>query len=167
MEIATASEVRIGGHQMKPRSPLTRVGIVFGLPGNWKADRYGIWEQLDSQNGFFNCYRSPRPKWANWTRRLHRNVEANHILLAGETSRDNTSHSAAISALSAAVQQADSSPRAEAKIPPSSLPKKPVKRQTILSEHRGKGLGMRWPNAETNRSGSTELIAVLISRDPI
>jgi hypothetical protein len=26
---------------------------------------------------------------------------------------------------------------------------------------------MRWPKSETDRSGSTELIAVLISRDPI
>jgi len=99
---------------------------------NWKADRYGIWEQLDSQNGFFNCYRSPRPKWANWTRRLHRNVEANHILLAGETSRDNSSYSATIAPLLAAVQPVDSSPQPEAKTPPSSLPKKPVKKQTIF-----------------------------------
>jgi len=99
---------------------------------NWKADRYGIWEQLDSQNGFFNCYRSPRPKWANWTRRLHRNVEANHILLAGETSRDNSSYSATIAPLLAAVQPVDSSPQPEAKTRPSSLPKKLVKKQTIF-----------------------------------
>ena len=52
---------------------------------NWKADRYDIWEQLDSQNGLFNCYRSPPKTWANWTRLLHRNAQSNHILLPGET----------------------------------------------------------------------------------
>ncbi len=49
------------------------------------------------------------------------------FLLAAETSCDNTSYSATTAPFPAAVQQADSSPQPEAKTPPSSLPKKPVK----------------------------------------
>ena len=86
---------------------------------------------------------------------------------AGKTSRDDTPHSAIIAPLSVAVQPADSSPQPEVKTPPSGLPKKPVNGSLSFLEHRGEELGMRRPRARTNRSGSTELIATLISRTPI
>ena len=134
---------------------------------NWKADRYGIWEQLDSQNGFFNCYRSPRPKWANWTRRLHRNVEANHILLAGETAaiihriRRLSRHSSPQFSRWIRVRKR----RRRHHLP--AFRRSLSKSRLSFQEHRSKGLGLRRPTAGTNRRGSTELIAALISRNPI
>ncbi len=68
----------------------------------------------------------------NWTRQLHRNVKANHILLADETSRDNTTQSAAIAAHPAASSIVGLESATRGEHPPSSLPKKPVKRQTIF-----------------------------------
>ena len=82
----------------------------------------------------------PLRKCADWTRRLHRNVEANHVLLAGEICRDKSSHSATIAPLRAAVQPADSTRHPEAKTPPPSLRRSPSKGRLSFPEHRGKEL---------------------------
>lgn len=139
MGIATASEVRIGGHQIEARSPLTRVGIVFGLPAELEGGQVRRLGEIGLAKWLLQLLFKPRPKWANWTRRIHRNVEVDHLLLGGETSRDNPSYSANIAPRLVAVQPVDSSPQPEAKTPPSSLAKKTVKKQTFFpgtSRHR-------------------------------
>ncbi len=47
---------------------------------HWKADRSCIPGQLDSRNRLFQLAPKLLPTWANWTRRVNRKVEANHIL---------------------------------------------------------------------------------------
>ncbi len=167
-ELRTASEVRIGGHQIE--GPFATHKGGYRLPitsGIGRRIGTGIWEQLDSQNGFFNCYRSPRPKWANWTRLLHRNVEANHILLAGETAaiihriRRLSRHSSPQFSRWIRVRNR----RRRHQLP--AFRRSLSKSRLSFQEHRGKGLGLRRRKAGTNRRGSTELIAALISRHSI
>jgi len=105
------------------------------------------------------------PTWANGLANSIAISKPTAPLLAGETRRDHTPHSATIAPLSAAVPEADSSPQPDAKTPLSSLPKQATEGRRSFQEHQGKGLGMRRPKAGTNRSGSTELMAALIARD--
>jgi hypothetical protein len=51
MGVTTASEVRLGGHQIEVPTPLARVGIASDFQQDWKADQYRIWSYLDSQKG--------------------------------------------------------------------------------------------------------------------
>jgi hypothetical protein len=99
--IATASEVRIGGHQMRLVHHSQGWVSSSDYQRNGKADRYGIRGQFRTANGFFNSPRSPLPSWADWTRRPHRMSVQATSFLAGEASGDSTWHLAAIAALAA------------------------------------------------------------------
>ena len=110
---------------------------------------------------------SPLPSWADWTRGPHRMSIQATSLLAGETSCNSASRLAAIAALAAAVQLADSSTPAEAKIRPSSLPRKPVKRQTIFPGASRQRAGNEKAESWDDSKGSTDLIAALISRNSL
>lgn len=63
---------------------------------NWKADQHGIWGQLDSQKGL-HLIQNPRAKMRQLDSPIPSQCQSpTHPILAGETSRDNTSHPATI-----------------------------------------------------------------------
>jgi hypothetical protein len=161
----TRTEGQIGGHHIDAPTPLTRAGIAFGFPAELEGGSVRYPGAIALSKWLLQLAQKPPPKWANGLANSIAISKPTAPLLAGETRRDHTPHSAIIALLSAVVPEADSSPQPDAKTPLSSLPKQATEGRRSFQEHQGRGLGMGRPKAGTNRSGSTELMAALIARD--